>query len=154
MDERIQPGSPEELQRFSRLQERLPALFREVLGDPAAPRTVVVVPALSLDPDQLARIAGTIHYEERHLSMLLLLRMPATRLVYVTSQPLHPTLVDYYLGMLQGVPPEHARRRLVLLSAFDGTPGSLLVARILAEPLLRPPLRTRMLRRPSRRDRR
>ena len=135
MDERIQPGSPEELRRFSGLQARLPALFREVLGDPAAPRTVVVVPALSLDPDQLARIAGTVHYEERHLSMLLLLRMPATRLVYVTSQPLHPTIVDYYLGMLHGVPPEHARRRLVLVSAFDGTPGSL-SAKLLSRPRL------------------
>jgi len=138
LDERIQPGSPEELRRFAELQARLPALFRDVMSDPSTPRTVVVVPALSLDPDQLARITGTVHYEERHLSMMLLLRMPATRLVYVTSQPLHPPIVDYYLGMLQGIPPEHARRRLLLMSAFDGTAGSL------SEKLL---MRPRLLRR-------
>jgi len=135
VDEQIRPGSPEELRRFAELQERLQPLFRDVMSDPAAPRTVVVVPALSLDPEQLARIAGTVHYEERHLSMLLLLRMPATRLVYVTSQPLHAPIVDYYLGMLQGVPPEHARRRLVLLSAYDGTPGSL-TEKLLSRPRL------------------
>jgi hypothetical protein len=135
VDERIQPGSPEELRRFAALQERLPALFRDVLDDPAAPRTVVVVPALSLDPEQLERITGTVHYEERHLSMLLLLRMPSTRLVYVTSQPLHEPIVDYYLGMLQGIPPEHARKRLLLMSTFDGTSGSL-AAKLLARPRL------------------
>lgn len=135
MDEQIHPGSPEELRRFAALQARLQPLFRDVLSDPSAPRTVVVVPALSLDPDQLARIAGTVHYEERHLSMLLLLRMPATRLVYVTSQPLHAPIVDYYLGMLQGVPPEHARRRLVLMSAYDGTAGSL-TSKLLSRPKL------------------
>jgi hypothetical protein len=135
VNERIQPGSPEELRRFAELQARLPALFRDVMSDPASPRTVVVVPALSLDPDQLSRIAGTVHYEERHLSMLLLLRMPATRLVYVTSQPLHAPIVDYYLGMLQGVPPGHARKRLVLVSAFDGTPGSL-TGKLLSRPRL------------------
>lgn len=135
MNEPVQPGSPEELRRFAVLQERLPGLFRDILADPSAPRTVVVVPALSLDPEQLARIAGTLHYEERHLSMLLLLRMPNTRLVYVTSQPLHAPIVDYYLGMLQGIPPEHARKRLVLMSAFDGTAGSL-AEKLLARPRL------------------
>jgi hypothetical protein len=71
--------------------------------------------------------------------MLLLLRMPNTRLVYVTSQPLHPLVVDYYLNMMQGVPTAHARRRLALLSAYDGGP------RALSEKLLdRPRLLARL----------
>ena len=111
MSQRLTPGSAEELRRFEELQARLPGLFRNVVADRLAPRTVVIVPGLSLDPDQLSRIPGTLHYEERHLSMLLLLRMPNTRLVFVTSQPLHPPIVDYYLGMLHGIPAADARRR-------------------------------------------
>ena len=118
-------GSPEERVRFERLQARLPDLFREVFSSRLAPRTVVVVPGLSLDPDVLATIAGVRHYEERMLAMLMLLRLPNTRVVYVTSEPLAPAVVDYYLGLLQGVPPLHARRRLVLLSACDASPAPL-----------------------------
>jgi hypothetical protein len=129
------PGSAADLARFAELQAGLPRLFRSVFSDRLAPRTVVVVPGLSLDVDQLARIAGTLHYEERHLSLLLLLKMPNTRLVYVTSQPLHPLIVDYYLNMLPGVPSAHARRRLTLLSACDGSLASL-TRKILDRPRL------------------
>lgn len=121
----VEPGSAGEIAEFARLQQRLPGLVRRAFDERLAPRTVVVVPSLSLDADSLARIPGSLHYEERQLSMLLLLRMPNTRLVYVTSQPLHPLVVDYYLNMMQGVPTAHARRRLSLLSAYDGSPGAL-----------------------------
>ncbi len=121
----VEPGSAGEIAEFARLQQRLPGLTRRVFEDRLAPRTVAVIPSLSLDPESLARIPGSLHYEERQLSMLLLLRMPNTRLVYVTSQPLHPLVVDYYLNMMQGVPTAHARRRLSLLSAYDGSPGAL-----------------------------
>jgi hypothetical protein len=133
--ESIEPGSAGELRRFDALQARLPALFRGVLADPGAVRTVVIVPGLSLDPAQLARICGTLHYEERHLSMLFLLRMPRTRLVLVTSEPLPQVVVDYHLGMLHGVPAADARRRLCLLSADDDSPTSL-TQKILGRPQL------------------
>jgi hypothetical protein len=61
------PGSPQELEAFRRLQARLPGLFRDVFADPGAPRTVVVIPSLSLDQQVMARIAGVHHYEERML---------------------------------------------------------------------------------------
>ena len=64
----FEPGSARELARFAELQARLPGLFRSARSDPLAPRTVVIVPGLSLDPEQLARIRGTLHYEERHLA--------------------------------------------------------------------------------------
>jgi hypothetical protein len=131
----FEPGSAAELAEFARLQAQLPPLIQRVFGDRQAPRTVVVVPSLSLDEESLARIPGALHYEERQLSMLLLLRMPNTRLVYVTSLPLHPLVVDYYLNMMQGVPTTHARARLELLSACDGTPGAL-SAKLLGRPRL------------------
>ncbi len=120
---------------FHRLQQRLPGLFRNVFADRLAPRTVVVVPGLSVDAEVLSRVVGAQHYEERALSMLLLLRLPNTRLVFVTSQPLHPMVVDYYLEMLPGVPTAHARARLVLLSACDGSARTL-TRKILDRPRL------------------
>ena len=81
---------------FARLQAGLPDMFRRILPDEAAPRTVLVVPSLSLDADVLAKVPGVHHYEERMLSMLMLLRLPRTRLIYVTSQPIPETIIDYY----------------------------------------------------------
>ena len=49
--------------------------------------------------------------EERFLFMLFLLRQPNARMVYVTSRPILPDVVDYYLGLLPGVIPAHARAR-------------------------------------------
>ena len=115
------PGSAEELRRFARIQERLAPMFRRIFPYPRAPRTVVVVPSLSLDAEELAKISGVHHYEERMLCMLMLLRMPRTHLVLVTSQPIATPIVDYYLHLLPGVPFRHARGRLTLLSCYDAS---------------------------------
>ncbi|MDX1545734.1 MAG: peptide ligase PGM1-related protein [Rhodothermales bacterium] len=107
--------------RFDALQQRLAPQFEAVFPHEQLPRTVVVVPSLSLDPAELAKVAGVHHYEERLLCMLMLLRMPRTHLVYVTSEPVHPTIIDYYLHLLPGIPVSHARRRLTLLSCHDAS---------------------------------
>jgi len=117
----LEPGSADECAAFRRLQATLPEMFRRIFPDPKAPRTVLVLPSLSLDQDVLANVAGAHHYEERMLGMLMLLRLPRTRVVYVTSQPISDTIIDYYLHLLQGVPARHARERLTLLSCFDGS---------------------------------
>jgi hypothetical protein len=129
------PGSAEERRRFAELQGRLPGLFRRVFSDHFAEQTVVVVPSMSLDPGELTKLTGATHYEERLLCMLMLLRMPRTRLVYLTSEPIPPAIVDYYLNLLPGVPASHARRRLTLLSCGNGgkTP---LTEKLLARPYL------------------
>jgi hypothetical protein len=129
------PGSAAELAAFATLQTRLPGLFRRVFADPLAPRTVVVVPGLSVDAEVLAKVAGCLHYEERQLAMLMLLRLPNTRLVFVSSTPLEPAIIDYHLGLLSDVPVADARRRLVLLSASDASAQSL-TQKILDRPRL------------------
>ena len=48
-----EPGSDEERTRFHDLQRRLVPLVSNVFPDRMAERTVVVVPSLSLDTDQL-----------------------------------------------------------------------------------------------------
>ncbi len=130
-----QSATNDEAIAFTRLQARLPALFDRIVPDRAAPRTILVVPSLSVDQDVMAGISGIHHYEERMLGMLMLLRLPRTRLVYVTSQPVAETIIDYYLHLLQGVPSQHARARLTLLSCFDSSPQPL-SEKILSRPRL------------------
>ncbi len=115
------PGSPDELSAFAEIQAGFPAMFRDVFSDPKAPRTVVVVPSLSLDPVELAKIDGVAHYEERMLCLLMLLRLPRTQLIYITSSTVDPAIVDYYLHLLPGIPARHARQRLTMLSVDDPT---------------------------------
>lgn len=133
-----EPGSEEERAAFARLQASLPALFEKIVPDRTAPRTIVVIPSLSVDQDVMAGISGIHHYEERMLGMLMLLRLPRTRVIYVTSEPISDTIIDYYLHLLQGVPAQHARARLTLLACFDSS------ARPLSEKIL---ARPRLLRR-------
>jgi hypothetical protein len=64
-------------------------------------------------------------FEERLLLMLLLLRQPHLRMIYVTSLPIAPDIVEYYLALLSGVIPSHARARLTLISVDDSSPRPL-----------------------------
>ena len=43
-------------------------------------------------------------------------------MVYVTSQPVHPLILEYYFQLLAGIPASHARARLTLLCAHDASP--------------------------------
>ena len=108
-------------QRFALLQERLCSHYERVFPDSLAPRTVIVNPSLSMDLEVLSKITGLQHYEERMLCMLLLLRLPRTHVIYLTSLPVDPEIIDYYLHLLPGIPSGHARRRLTLLSCRDAS---------------------------------
>jgi hypothetical protein len=83
----------------------------------------------------MAKIAGISFYEERLLFLLMRLRNPRARLIYVTSQPVHPMVLEYYLQLLVGIPASHARARLTLLCAYDSSPRSL-TEKILERPRL------------------
>ena len=137
------PGSPQEIETFQRLQQGLAGLYRDLFPNPRKPRTVVVIPSLSLDADVLQKVAGAHHYEERMLCMLMLLRLPATHVIYVTSQPIDPTIIDYALNLLPGIPVSHARKRLTLLSCYDAS-AKPLTQKLLERPRLLQRLRTAM----------
>jgi hypothetical protein len=85
--------------------------------------TLVVLPSLSFPVAELVKIKGIVHYEERLLCTVLLLRDPALHLVYVTSVPVDPAVVDYYLSFLPD--PAGARRRLRLVAVGEDTPRPL-----------------------------
>jgi hypothetical protein len=124
-----------ELAEFANLQARFAQTFGAIFDDPLVPRTVVIVPSLSVDQEVMAKITGAHHYEERMLCLLLLLRMPRTRVIYVTSTPISGIIIDYYLHLLPGVPGVHARRRLTLVSCDDDSPTAL-TRKILERPHL------------------
>ena len=119
---------------FDRLQAQLPEVWKAMRRDD--PReSVVVVPSMTLD--RVVENSGGLSQalEERFLFFLLLLRQPRLRMVYVTSQPINPLVVDYYLSLLPGVIPGHVRSRLSLVSVDDSGPESL-IEKILSRPRL------------------
>ena len=113
---------------FDQLQKKLVPLWKSIERFNQDPQTIVVVPSMSID----AIGSGTLMqaYEERFLFLLLLLRQPRARLIYVTSQMILPNIIDYYLDLLPGVIPSHARPRLFLIAPLDGS------ARPLSDKLL------------------
>ena len=125
----------EELRKFAELQPQLNEVWDALMAKADLPYTAVIVPSLSLDQRELAKLRGAPFYEERLLFLLIRLRNPFARLVYVTSQPVHPTVLDYYLQFLAGVPATHARQRLTLLCAYDASPRCL-SQKILERPRL------------------
>lgn len=122
-------------ERFHQLQALLPSRWRSIDDFDRSPRQILVVPSLSLDQEELSKVKGVHYYEERLLFSLIRLRNPETRIIYVTSQPLHPSVVDYYLELLPGIPSSHARDRLDLFATYDSSLRPL-SEKILARPRL------------------
>ena len=120
---------------FKAIQERLVEQFNTSFPDKLAPKTVVIIPSLTMDEEILSKISGITHYEERLLCLLLLLRMPRTQVIYVTSMPIDPIIIDYYLHLLPGITRYHAEQRLTLLSCYDAS-SKPLTQKILERPRL------------------
>jgi PGM1 C-terminal domain len=118
---------------FDQLQKKLVPLWKSIERLNQDPQTIVVVPSMSIDAIGSGAVMQA--YEERFLFLLLLLRQPRARLIYVTSQTILPSIIDYYLDLLPGVISSHARRRLFLLSPLDGSVRPL-SDKLLARPRL------------------
>ena len=120
---------------FAALQSKLRAFWPQVtlrtIGD--IERTVVVVHSVPAGlPDHLVPVFPA--YEERFLCLVLsLLRAPRSKVVYVTSQPIHPRVVDYYFGLVPELDTPDARSRFVAVSLVDGR-NEPLAAKLLKRP--------------------
>lgn len=114
-------GAEERSHQFRQLQAQLSDQWSSINEFDRSPHDILVIPSLSLDTHELEKIKGIHHYEERLLYTVIRLRNPRTRLIYVTSQPIHPTVADYYLQLLPGVPFSHARERLLMVSTYDSS---------------------------------
>jgi len=124
-----------EIAEFERLKPRLAELWNALSAREEEPYTSVVIPSLTLDQSELSKLEAASFYEERLLFLLIRLRNPQARMVYVTSQPVHPLILEYYFQLLAGIPASHARARLTLLCAQDASPRSL-TEKILERPRL------------------
>jgi hypothetical protein len=130
---RIADPSNNSQAEFDRLQKKLVPLWKSIERFNQDPQTIVVVPSMSVDAIGSGAVMQA--YEERFLFLLLLLRQPRARLIYVTSQTVLPSIIDYYLDLLPGVIPSHARQRLFLIAPLDGS-VSPLSDKLLARPRL------------------
>ncbi|MHC5725237.1 MAG: peptide ligase PGM1-related protein, partial [Nostoc sp.] len=111
----------EQIEKFRHLQSTLRDRWKTIELFDNSEADIIIIPSLSIDQRELQKIEGCEHYEERLLFSLIRLQNPRTRLVYVTSVPLHPSIIDYYLQLLPGIPFSHARNRLLLLSTYDSS---------------------------------
>jgi hypothetical protein len=125
----------EEAQAFEALKPRLAQLWAEVFPKDDEPYTSVIVPSVTLDDGDPAPLGGRRFYEETLLFLLMRLRNPQARVVYLTSQPIPSFVMDYYLHFLAGIPASHAAARLTLLSVHDASPRPL-TEKILERPRL------------------
>jgi len=118
--------------RFDELQARMGGVW-DAMRLNYDDESVVVIPSITLDRAVAASGSLTQAYEERFLFILMLLRQPRLRMVYVTSTPIAPEIIEYYLALLPGVIPSHARSRLSLISLNDLSEASL-SEKLLARP--------------------
>jgi hypothetical protein len=121
-------------ERFDRLQERMRSVW-QIMRQNEEGESVVIIPSVTVD--RISERNGSLQqaYEERFLVLLLLLRQPRLRMIYVTSMPIVPKIVEYYLALLTGVIPSHARARLHLISVGDASPRPL-TEKLLERPRL------------------
>ena len=120
--------TPDRAARFEELQRKLVPLWRLIGrtdpgGDVQDSNTLVVLPSLTAEID----VPGAMHqiYEERFLFMTFLLRQPNLHMIYITSQPIDPLVIDYYLHQLPDVTVSNARKRLHLVAPRDGSDKAL-----------------------------
>lgn len=84
-------SAEEATNRFARLQQKLVPLWASISALNQDEQTIVVVPSITIEFD--VKGAEMQAYEERFLFLLLLLRQPRARLIYVTSQAILPSTV-------------------------------------------------------------
>lgn len=108
-------------ERFRQLNAKLRDRWQSLDDLNQGAGDIVVIPSLSLDQQELQKVKGVHYYEERLLFSLIRLRNPRIRLIYITSQPIHPSVIDYYLQLLPGIPFSHARDRLLLFCTYDSS---------------------------------
>jgi PGM1 C-terminal domain len=127
--QRDQPGTrlsdldeAERYERFDRLQQQMPDVWARMRRHTEG-ESVVVIPSVDRPGDSTGSL--TQAFEERFLFLLLLLRQPKLHMIYVTSMPVSPAIIEYYLALLPGVIPSHALRRLSMVSIGDSSPRPL-----------------------------
>jgi len=110
--------------RFTILQSKFRYQWQKMKQFDFANQDILVVPSVSLDPDEAQKIIGIQYFEERLLFYLFQLRKLQTRLVYITSHRLDPVILNYFLNLVD-ISASQIKGRFLLLSLDDPTPVAL-----------------------------
>ena len=63
--EKLLSGLEEEKSQFKKIQSCFAEQFDKAFPDKLAPKTVMIIPSLTMDQEILSKIQGITHYEER-----------------------------------------------------------------------------------------
>ncbi len=117
-----------QLEKWVSLHQRLVQM--QIGAEDRTDVTIVVIPSMSLEDEEIRRVKGFYFYEERLLYYLLKLQHPKTKIIYVASRPIAPELIDYYLAFLGD---GDGRDRLVLFT-LEGKSSAALSQQLIADP--------------------
>lgn len=116
---------------FEKRQRRLAERLRDSGPFDLSEGTLIVLPSISFPSEELRKIIGIQHYEERLLFYLLLLASEELEIIFLSSCAIEDEVLDYYLRFLPD--PESARKRLKLASLGDPLPRAL-TAKLIETP--------------------
>lgn len=120
------PDAFEELQR-----DRLLAAWRADLPGSTVPRVMIGLPSYSLDRSLYEHYGERVQpLENRYLYLMIRARDPATKVVYLSSLPVRPEIVEGYLELVEPARRDGVLERSAVVSPEDVS------ARPLAEKLL------------------
>lgn len=114
-------GTDQATRHYEQLCTLWPTMTTKSVPGSLGDRTVVVLHSVGFEfPAHLQHVVPA--YEERFLCAILsLLRQPQGRVIYLTSLPMLPRLVDYYFDLAPKLQQHDLRDRLNLLSVGDGS---------------------------------
>lgn len=107
-------------------KEHLEAAWRADLTGSTTPHVMVGLPSYSVDRSLYEHYGDRVPaLENRYLYGVLRSRDRYTRVVYPSSLPVRPDVLDGYLALLDGTSPDTVLARSMLVSPDDTTPRSL-----------------------------
>ncbi|MCL2924966.1 MAG: carboxylate-amine ligase [Trichodesmium sp. MAG_R04] len=119
---------------FEELQNKLRACWTEIEKTHFFGSDILVVPSITLDERDAKKVTGFHHLEERLLPPCLAwLKKPNVRLFYIMSQPLHPSILNYYAKTMLDVSSINECDNFICLSICDSSPKAL-TQKILERP--------------------
>jgi hypothetical protein len=108
---------------------------------PGKRRRLLVLPSLSMDTAELAKLKGASHYEERQLFFALAAASRGTQVRIVTSEKIDPAIMRYITNLL---PNGKAARRRIRMIAVNDASARPLTQKILERPSVLSQLRAEM----------
>ena len=115
-------------------RSRLERAWLADLPDSQVPHVVIALTSYSLDRSVLEHYGARVApLENRFLYVALRARDPFTRIVYLSSRPIGPEVIDAYLALAPPEDHERILQRTLLLSPDDVSVGSL-ASKVLQRP--------------------